>query len=87
MGIRPYFVTMPVWMIRRGAKIADHLGWAFPGAPGFSWVRAARLGVEDNPYPAETAREVLGWSPPYSLEEALKRTGQWLREKEAVHAR
>ena len=82
LGIQPYYVTVPAWLVRRGAELGDRRGWEIPWAAGLSLSRAARLALEDNPYPTRKARETLGWSPPFSLEEALGRTGKWLREKE-----
>jgi len=91
LGIRPYLVNVPGWMVGAGASLAETLGLGLPGAPGLSLRRAARLALEDNPYPSEKAREVLGWQPPFTLCAALARTGAWLRqrgnmEKEALNA-
>jgi len=85
LGVRPYFVTVPGSFVRIGARVGDQLGLGIPGTEGLSLSRAADLSLNDNPYPAEKAREGLGWDPPYSLAEALSRTGRWLREKDAGH--
>jgi nucleoside-diphosphate-sugar epimerase len=85
VGIRPYFVCVPGGVVRAGAGVADVLGLRVPGTPGLSLARAARLAVDDNPYPGDKARKVLGWDPPFSLDEALARIGKWLREKDRAH--
>jgi len=61
--------------------VGDALGIRIPGARDLSLYRAVRLSVEFNPYPANKAKEVLGWTPPFTREEALARTGRWLIEK------
>jgi len=85
VGLTPTVVPIPAWAIRAAGKTAWAWGGGVPGSNELSFARMARLATEDNPYPAKKAFEVLGWKPPFSLAEALARTGQWLREREEVH--
>ena len=45
---------------------------------GPSGARVARLGLGENPYESQRARDQLGWRPPVTHESALGRTGRWL---------
>ena len=85
LGIQPLFVSVPGGWVQYAANLGDRLGIGIPGVSGLSLARAARLTLGDNPYPAERARKILGWTPPYSLDEALTRTGTWIREREKGH--
>jgi nucleoside-diphosphate-sugar epimerase len=85
LDIRPYFVCVPGGVVRAGARLADVLGFGVPGAPGLSPFRAARLALDDNPYPGDKAKKILGWAPPFSMEEAFARIGKWLRKKDKAH--
>lgn len=78
-GRRPLFVGIPGALARAGARAGDALGFRIPGAGDLSLFRSARLATQDNPYPASRARDVLGWTPPFSRDEALARTGAWAR--------
>jgi len=82
IGLHPHFISIPGRLARIAATLVDRAGIGVPGVRGLSLTRAVRLSMEDNPYPAEKARLILGWSPPYSLDEALARTGMWLRQEE-----
>ena len=79
MGWSPHFLSIPAGMARLGARVGDTLGIPIPGAKDLSLTRSVRLATEDNPYPSTRAREVLGWDPPFSLQEAVARTAAWLR--------
>jgi nucleoside-diphosphate-sugar epimerase len=85
LGITPYFLPVPGSLVRTAAVLAGGLGLGVPGVRGLPLTRAVRLALGDNPYSAARGKTVLGWSPRYSLEEALIRTGTWLREKEEGH--
>jgi nucleoside-diphosphate-sugar epimerase len=85
LGLKVVFISIPGTLASFGAKVGDAIGIRIPGARDLSLSRAVRLSVEDNPYPSTKAHEMLGWKPPYSLEEALSRTGQWIRERNAIY--
>lgn len=80
-GAGPRFIPIPAPLARWGARWGDGLGIPIPGSPDLPLRRVVRLAAADNPYPARKARDVLGWSPPYSLEEALARTRAWIRKE------
>ena len=82
LALRPRFVTIPAALARTGAGFAEALGLRISGARDLSLKRTVRLASEDNPYSSGKARTVLGWSPHFTLEEALSRTGAWIRERE-----
>jgi len=82
LGLRPHFVHVPAPLVRILGWLGDRFGVDVPGAAGLSMGRAARLSLNDNPYSGAKARRVLGWAPPFSLDEAMSRTGAWLRQKE-----
>ncbi len=84
LGLTPLFAGLPGGLVRWGGWLGDRLGVRIRGAGDLSLTRAARLALEDNPYPAERAREALGWKPPFTLEQALARTGRWIRDHEAT---
>jgi nucleoside-diphosphate-sugar epimerase len=77
-GRRPRFASIPAALIRTGANVTARVGGSVPGLKGLSLERVARLGLGDNPYPADHARDVLGWTDHIPHEEALRRTAQWL---------
>lgn len=79
VGKHPRFITVPAGMVRKGAALAEGLGFRIPGARDLKLTRVARLVLEDNPYPARKAKAVLGWAPRFTLDEALARIGKWLR--------
>lgn len=78
MGRSPRFVSIPAAAARTAAAAGDAVGITIPGARDLSLTRSVRLATHDNPYPAEKARRALGWSPPYTLDEALSRTADWV---------
>lgn len=77
LGKKPRLVPIPSLLIQAGADITSWVGASLPGLKGLSLQRVARLGLGDNPYPADHAREILGWTEHVSHEEALRRTAQW----------
>lgn len=76
------FVSLPAGLVRWGARMGDSLGFHPPGARDLSLSRVAELALTDNPFRTERARRVLGWRPPVHPDEALRRTGGWLRGRE-----
>ncbi len=82
LGLAPRLVEIPGGLARGAAEWIERLGVRIPGAGDLPLSRAARLALEDNPYPADKARTVLGWEPPFSLDQAVARVGQWLRDRE-----
>jgi nucleoside-diphosphate-sugar epimerase len=82
LDLEPRFVRVPASVARVSARIGEALGLGVPGARDLSLSRTVRLASTDNPYSSERARTLLGWRPPFTLEEAMARTGAWIREKE-----
>lgn len=80
---RPRFVHLPAGLLRTGARWLTRLGAGTPGAPHLPLERVARLALGENPYASRRIRSELDWSPPYGHEEALRRTGEWLRAERA----
>jgi nucleoside-diphosphate-sugar epimerase len=81
LGLEPRFVSIPASVARMGARVGGRLGLGVPGARDLSLARIVRLVSEDNPYSSEKARTRLGWSPSFSLEDSMARTGAWIREQ------
>jgi nucleoside-diphosphate-sugar epimerase len=80
LGGSPRLVAVPGSLVRVAADLLGALGVSAPGAQGLPLGRVARLAMGENPYSSRRIREELGWSPPHRHEEALVRTGRWLRE-------
>jgi nucleoside-diphosphate-sugar epimerase len=78
LGKRPRFVSVPSAFVRESARLGESLGLNIPGAGDLTLERAARLSLDENPY--STARLVrdLGWKPPFTHDEGLRRTAEWL---------
>lgn len=79
MGLKSRLLAIPAGPARLGARIGDALGIRVPGAEDLSLTRSVRLATNDNPYVSDRARDILGWRPPFTLDEALERTGAWAR--------
>jgi nucleoside-diphosphate-sugar epimerase len=84
MGRKPVLVPLPAALVRAGADVVGALGVSAPGAEHLPLGRVTRLAMADNPYRSRRIRDELGWDPPHRLEDALQRTGRWLRESGVV---
>ena len=82
LGRSPTFVCLPAALVRAVAKVADGARLIVPGLRGVSGARVARLGLGENPYSSQRAREWLGWRPSVPHESALRRTGKWLLRRQ-----
>lgn len=82
LGRRPFLIAIPAGLVRVGADVLERLGVSTPGAEHLPLGRAARLSLGENPYPSTAIRDDLGWDPPHRPEEAVVRTGRWLREND-----
>ena len=78
LGRSPTLVGLPAGLVRGAARVADGASFAVPRLRGLSGARVARLGLGENPYSSQRARDRLGWRPAVPHESALQRTGQWL---------
>jgi nucleoside-diphosphate-sugar epimerase len=81
LGRTPKFVRLPAGAVRAGADLLERLGVPTPGAAHLPIGRVARLALGENPYPSLRVRRELGWSPTHRHEDALERTGRWLRDR------
>lgn len=82
LGRTPRFMHVPAGVIRAAAKLGETLGISIPGARDLSLARVAALALNDNPYDSSLAREFLNWDPPHTHQDALRRTGEWLRKQD-----
>jgi len=78
LGKRPIFLPTPRWLVRGGAAVAERLGVRIPGASELPPTRAVGLATSDNPYRTDRIRTALGWNPPFSHEEGVGQTVEWL---------
>lgn len=81
LGRTPRFIHLPAGLIRAGTNLGERLGLKTPGARDLSLTRVAALALDDNPFDSSLAREVLNWDPPHAHQDALRRTGEWLRNQ------
>ncbi|HKJ02470.1 MAG TPA: NAD-dependent epimerase/dehydratase family protein [Longimicrobiales bacterium] len=80
MGRSPKLVSIPAGLVRAGVAALDRMGVSAPGTQGLPLGRVVRLALGENPYPSRRIRDELGWSPPHEHEDALRRTGRWIRD-------
>ncbi|MEW6777795.1 MAG: NAD-dependent epimerase/dehydratase family protein [Bdellovibrionota bacterium] len=80
IGGAPKLRSVPSWAMRPalslGERIFKLLGREPPGNPA-----AIGFLTRPHPYSIDKARKILGYSPKISLEEGMRRTGEWLRGK------
>jgi len=81
MGRSATFLPLPAGIVRAAADLLGVLGVSAPGVDGLPLGRVARLAMDENPYRSRRIRQELGWDPPHRHEDALVRTGEWLREE------
>jgi nucleoside-diphosphate-sugar epimerase len=79
MGRNPKVFHIPEGLVLGAADLMQTLRIPTPGAKQLPIGRVARLALGENPYPSRRIREELGWDPPHRHEDALERTGRWLR--------
>ena len=82
LGRSPTFVCLPAALVRAVASVADGVSFIVPGLRGVSGARVARLGLGENPYSSQRARESLDWRPSVPHESALRKTGKWLLHRQ-----
>jgi nucleoside-diphosphate-sugar epimerase len=80
MGRSPILIPIPAGLVRVGAALLDRLGVSAPGAAHLPLGRVVRLALGENPYPSRRIREELEWDPPHRHEDALVRTGRWMKD-------
>lgn len=80
MGRAPVLVPVPALLVRAGAGVLGALGVSAPGTEHLPLERVVRLAMGENPFRSRRIRDELGWDPPHRHEDALVRTGRWLRE-------
>jgi len=73
-------VAIPKGLVLGAADLLQTLRIPTPGAKQLPVARVARLAVGENPYHSRRIRDRLGWNPPHRHEEALERTGRWLKD-------
>ena len=79
MGSMPVMVPIPAAVARGAAMVLQRIGMSPLRGGGVPVERFVALALGENPYPSKRIREELGWRPPYGHDEALRRTGQWLK--------
>ncbi|MDP2955067.1 MAG: NAD-dependent epimerase/dehydratase family protein [Longimicrobiales bacterium] len=80
LGRHPVLVPLPAGLVRPAADLLQALGVPAPGAAHLPLGRVVRLALGENPFASRTIREELGWEPSHRHEDALRRSGRWLRE-------
>lgn len=80
LGRSPMLIPLPAGVVHAGAAVLQRLGVTAPGAEGLPLSRVVRLALRNSPFSSVRIRGELGWVPPYAHEQALERTGRWLRE-------
>lgn len=78
LGVRFRPVPLPRSLVLAGARAGDAIGIRIRGARELPLGRTARLALGPNPFGSATIRRELGWSPPFTLEQALDRTAGWV---------
>lgn len=74
-------LSIPKGLVLGAADWLQALRIPTPGAKHLPMGRVARLAVGENPYPSRQIRDKLNWDPPHRHEEALERTGRWLKDQ------
>jgi 2-alkyl-3-oxoalkanoate reductase len=77
LGRSPRFLNIPPGAVRWTGDLLGRLGVSVPGAPHLPMERLIDLALGENPFVSRRVRDVLGWEPSFTHEEALARTGQW----------
>jgi nucleoside-diphosphate-sugar epimerase len=67
--------------VRELARLGEAIGLNLPGGGDLTVERFARLSLAENPYRTERLKHDLGWQPPFSHEEGLRRTAEWLKRE------
>lgn len=80
MGRSPKLISIPAGVVRAGAAVLERLGVSAPGTEHLPLGRVVRLALGENPFASLRIRNELGWAPPHDHEEALARTGRWLKD-------
>lgn len=78
LGMTPRFVSIPAPIVRGAGELLARLGVRTPGAQHLPINRLTRLALSENPYPSQSIRTDLGWTPDYQHQPALERAGRWL---------
>jgi nucleoside-diphosphate-sugar epimerase len=81
LGRNPRFVNLPAGVVRELARLGEAIGLNLPGGGDLTVERFARLSLAENPYRTERLKHDLGWQPPFSHEEGLRRTAEWLKRE------
>jgi nucleoside-diphosphate-sugar epimerase len=77
LGRNPRYVTIPAGAVRMVGGLLGRLGVSAPGAKHLPLERVVDLALGQNPFVSRRVRDVLGWQPSFTHEEALARTGRW----------
>ncbi len=80
LGRVPRLIPIPAPIVRGAGALLERLGVRTPGAGQLPLSRVVRIGLGSNPYHSRRIRHELGWDPPYRHEEALERTGRWIKD-------
>ena len=81
-GVKPPLINnMPVWLGKLMGLGAEVLSRIIGIYPPFSRTAAEWMSKDQNVYNISKAKKVLGYSPEINLEEGIKRTVEWYKEK------
>ncbi len=80
LGLSPRWLPLPAGLVRGAVRTLAAVGVKTPGAPHLPLERVARLALGENPYPSRRIRRELGWTPAHAHDDALLRSGRWLRD-------
>jgi nucleoside-diphosphate-sugar epimerase len=80
LGVRPPWLSLPVWLARAGATGLESAGRLAGWKPPLSRTGVAFFS-EDRRFSWQKARNQLGYSPEYDLTSGITRTVQWYRHQ------
>ena len=81
LGVHPPFVNLPVWLGKLAGLGMEGISKVIGIYPPFSRTAAEWMSKSQSVYDCSKAKKVLGYRPPISLREGIRKTVAWYREK------